>query len=182
MIPLGTLNDSEREIVFHLADSSNPLTPIVGHVFDDTDAQLAGPGSASPGAYVNIDHTRVKERGHGDYAIALTDVQAATAGVWSLYVNVAGALAINAQAEVRVSGAPAVLGAIIDPSGPPGAQTLQELINIIAAEAAGKAAGLDGPVSSHQALNTPAIGDRKNRIEATVIAGKRTVTKLDGTP
>lgn len=88
-ISVGEAVDARRELPFHLPDAVDPLQPFEGgaHVFAAGEVKIRLPG----GAYANADVTRVIAKGHGDYALVLTDLQVAARGKVFLAVIVEGA-------------------------------------------------------------------------------------------
>lgn len=76
----------------------------------------------------------------------------------------------------------ALLAAILDPNAPVNARTFQQIMNLLASRNHGDAVGQDGPLTSYTKPNDGTMPARGHAIEATVIAGARTVSKLDGNP
>lgn len=93
---VGETADLKREVMFHLPDSTNPLTPVTLHAFLTGEVKICVPG----GTYVNADVTRIVEKGFGDYALKLTGAQVVAKGKLYLYVNVPGAQKWSAWYEI----------------------------------------------------------------------------------
>lgn len=107
MIAVGETTAEGREVPFQLPTSSNPLVGLTAHAWTD-----AGGGVTSevqillPGSVVWQDATiaNIVEKGYGTYALQLTAVQVATAGVVYIRVVVTGAQPYTGSEVIGVTG------------------------------------------------------------------------------
>lgn len=115
-ILVGETSDDDREVPFHLPNSVNPLTPTTGQSFSLGDVKVFLPGGV---AFINADVTRIVEKGEGDYALILTDVQVAMGGKLYLYVNVSGSQPVATWVDIVTPGTLGGAGEIISITQPP---------------------------------------------------------------
>jgi len=111
MIFLDETVDAQREVPFHLPDSTDPLTGVIGHTFATGEVLIRIPGAG----YVNADVSRVVEKGYGDYALQLTDAQVATAGKVYIRVSVTGAQPWTSFEDI-ISRSDFVSGGVVTPA------------------------------------------------------------------
>lgn len=97
-IVVGESHDERRELPFHLNQATvNPLLGLELHAFVAGEVRIRLPGAAD---YVDVDEDQIVEKGGGDYALVLTDVQVLARGKVYLYASVAGSQPWSATYEI----------------------------------------------------------------------------------
>lgn len=120
-IIVGETDATAREVPFHLADSTNPLTPITGHVWVDAGGGITAevrvyvPGGSG---YVNATIANIVEKGYGDYALQLTGSQVAGKGKAYVYAKTASSQQWTSWADI-VAGPDSGGGSGGGPTEPP---------------------------------------------------------------
>jgi hypothetical protein len=106
-IMVGETDDTRRELWFHMPSDNDPLTGVAGHVWAAGEVKIAAPG----GIYVDADVARVVDKGNGDYALRLTDLEVANRGKVYLRAVITGAQAWSAAYDIVPASQTLTLGA-----------------------------------------------------------------------